>query len=252
MKKMKNYDLLPLGVLLLSLVGFALRTGLYATGLDGKNLLVRWHPLEAALWVCTAAAAALCLASARQGYRVQQYAANFEGSVLSAFGHILAGSGILLTVLQEPVTGIALIGKLWKVAGMVCCPALYWAAFCRARGVRPFFGTYGLVSIFFALHLVANYQTWCADPQLQNYVFAFLAALMLMLFAYYQTAFCIDGGSSFLLRLTGLLAAYCCLTALAAMSAPYLYGGCAVWALTGLSRIRPRREKKAGSAHDSA
>ena len=106
--------------------------------------------------------------------------------------------------------------------------------------------------MFFAIHLVANYQVWCADPQLQNYVFAFLASLMLMLFGYYQAAFCVDRSSSFRLRLTGLLAMYFCVVALAAGTFPYLYGGCAVWALTGLSRICPRREKKAGEDHGAS
>ena len=252
MKKTKTYDLMPLGILLLSVMGFWLRTELYAAGVDGKNLLVRGHPLEIGLWVCTAAAVVLCLAAARQGYKVKSYAANFEASLPAALGHILAGSGILLTVLWEPAPGLAPIGQLWKVAGIAGCPLLYWAAFCRVRGSRPFFGCYGGVSVFFALHLVANYQTWCADPQLQNYVFAFLASLALMLFAYYQTAFCVDGGSGFLLRLTGLMAVYFCLTALARGASLFLYGGCAAWALTGLSRIRPRREKKAGDTNDSA
>jgi len=251
-KKTKTADLLPLAVLLLAAAGCVLRSELYLKAMDGKGLLLQNHPLELLLWCCTGAAALVALPAARQGYRVKSYAANFDASLPAALGHILAGSGILLTVLLSPAPSRELIGTLWKVTGLVSCPALYGAAFSRIRGSRPFFGLYGMLSVFFAMHLVANYQLWCADPQLQNYVYAFLASLMLMLFAYYQAAFCVDGGSSFRLRLTGLLAVYFCLTALAKSTMPYLYGGCAVWAFTGLSRLRPRREKKAGDGHGAS
>lgn len=252
MKKNRNPDILPLGIVLLSAAGHALRSGLYAVALDEKNLLLRNHPLSICLWVCTAAAVALSLAAAAQGYRIKQYAANFSGSLLSALGHILAGSGILLTVLLEPAPILGPLSTVWKVSGMLSCAGLYWAAFSRTRGERPFFGTYALASLFFAIHLVSNYRQWCSDPQLQNYVFAFLASMMLMVFAYDQTAFCVDSGSGFRQRLTGLLAAYFCLCAMAVQGSLWMYGGCALWAITGLSRIRPRKEKKAGDANAPA
>lgn len=252
MKKTKSADWLAPVIAALAAAGCALRSVLYLTAVDAKGLLLRNHPLELLLWVCTAAAAAVAVLAARRGCRDKSYAANFDASLPAALGHILAGSGILLTVLQGPAPSAELIGTIWKVAGIVSCPLLYGAAFCRVRGSRPFFGLYGMISVFFAIHLVASYQLWCADPQLQNYVFAFLASLALMLFAYYQTAFCVDGGSSFRLRLTGLLAVYFCVTALAAGTAPYLYGGCAVWAFTGLSRIPPRRETKTEDDHGTS
>ena len=252
MKRNRTADLLPLGVVLLAAGGFALRSALYVFAVDEKNLLLRHHPLSLALLVCTAAAAALALAAARQGYKVKSYAPNFDISLPAALGHILAGSGIALTVLLTPAPGIGPVALLWKGSGLLCCPMLLLAAFSRSRGDKPFFGTYGVVSIFFALHLVAHYQLWCSDPQLSNYLFSFLASICLMLFAYYQTAFCVDNGSSFLVRLTGLLAAFCCVTTLSAADAPYLYGGCALWALTGLSRTCPHTDKKAGDVHGSA
>lgn len=252
MKKNRSADLLPFGVLLLSAGSFALRKALYTVALDEKNLLLRGHPLALCLWLCTGVAVLVSLAAARQGYKVKHYAANFESSLLSALGHILAASGILLTMLMNPAPEQGVIGKLWKVSGIISCLGLYWAAFSRARGERPFFGCYGLLSVFFALHLVANYQTWCSDPQLQNYVFAFLGSLSLMLFSYHQAAFCVDTGSSFLLRLTGLLAVCFCVTGLAHGVFPYLYGGCALWSFTGLSRLCPRRERKAGDSNGPA
>lgn len=252
MKKNRNLDLLPLAVLLLAAVGFVLRKGLYGAAVDHKGLLLRGHPLEVCLWACTAAAVVMALLAARQGYRIKSYAANFAASIPAALGHILAGSGILLTVLMESAPGLGAIAVIWKVTGILSGLLCYLAGFSRARGSCPFFGAYGTAAVFFAIHLVANYQVWCADPQLQNYVFTFLASLMLMLFGYYQAAFCVDRSSSFRLRLTGLLAAYFCVVTLAAGAFPYLYGGCAVWALTGLSRIRPRREKKAGEDHGAS
>ena len=252
MKKTRTFDLLSLGVLLLSLAGFVLRCGLYYSALDEKNLLIRGHPLELCLWGVTGAAVLLSVAAARRGCPMKQYAANFDSSLLAAFGHILAGSGILMTVLVSAGSNAALIGKLWKITGIVNCIGFYWAAFRRVRGEQPPFGVYAVASVFFALQLVANYQVWCANPQLQDYVFAFLGSLMLMLLSYQHMAFCVDGGNSFLLRLTGLLATFFCVTALATEYSLTLYGGCALWAFTGMSRINPRREKKVGDGHGPA
>lgn len=252
MNMKRKMDIYPIAAALLGGVGYLLRRGLYAVCVDEKNLLVRSHPLEWALWLCTAAALALAVYAAFREGKCKSYEKSFSASMAAAFGHILAGSGILLTVLLDTPAGFGLLPKLWKVFGLLSAPALYLAAFSRTRGKKPFFGLYGVVSLFFALHLVAHYQSWCADPQLQNYVFSFLGMLALMLLAYHQCAFCVDGGDSRLLRLSGLAAVYLCITALAKDGQLYLYGGCAVWALTGLCRANPRKDQKAGDADESA
>lgn len=239
--------LYPLGALLLGAVGCVLRAGLYLVGTDHKGLLVSGHPLELILWVCTGVCVLLAFLAARQEKKITCYEDAFGPSMTAAFGHILAASGILLTALTG-VAGMGLLARIWRLFGLLCAPALYWAGLSRARGKRPFFGTYGVCSLFFALHLVANYQSWCADPQLQNYVFAFLAMLALMMFAYQLCACCVDNGSGKLLGLFGMLAVSLSLIALAMDGRVYLYGGCAAWALGELCSGGPRKKEKAGDA----
>lgn len=252
MNKLQKLDKLPFGVALFAAAGFFLRSELYRVGLDEKNLLVRSHPLALALWGCTALTALLVLwAAGREGSR-GRFEDCFEPSAISALGHILAAAGIAMTVLLNVPAAAGPIGTAWKVAGLMSAPLLCWAAFCRALGKRPFFGSYGVCSVFFALHMVCHYQIWCSDPQLQNYIFSFFGSLAMMLFGYYQSALAADCGKSRLLRITGLLAAYFCLVALSRTEYLYLYLGCAVWAISSLSSPVPRQEERTGEAHGSA
>lgn len=232
MKKQRNVNLLPAGVLVLSCVGFFLRSMLYGRALDEKNLLLRQTPVEMLLWVCTLAAAVLILLGSRKQISAGK-TVSFGTSLPAVIGHILAACGILLTVLLGALFDMSALGKLWKLAGFLAAPLLLWAAFDRLQGKRPFFGAYGVCSVFFALHLISHYQSWCADPQLQNYVFAFGAMMALMLFAYQQCAACVGMGNRQHLQISGLLAGYFCLVAAANTRQLYLLLGCAAWAVTG-------------------
>lgn len=224
---------LPAAAVVLGITGYMLRSGLYVVGVDIKNLLVRGHPLEIALWICTAAVAGISLLDSLGMPRTEEYNRCFRISLLSALGHILAASGILLTVLRQDLL-MSPLQPLWKICGVGSAVLLCWAAFSRATGKRPFFGAYGLASVFFALHLVGHYQTWCADPQLQNYVFAFLATLLMMVLSYLHASFCVDMGKSRQQRMVGLLAMYCCFVALPNTLNPELYLGCGLFAVTSL------------------
>lgn len=244
MKKQRKKDLLPLGILALGFLGFFLRNALYIFALDEKNLLLRGHPLELTLWGCTAAAGVLLVLS---GWKQRETACGsegyFMGSLPAALGHILGACGILLTVLLDFGASFTLLGKLWRAAGVLSAVLLFWAAFDRLRGIKPFFGCYCLCSVFFALHLIQHYQLWCSDPQLQNYVFAFGAVMALMLFAYQQASLCVDSGKPSLQRLTGMAAVFLCLVAMSNTQQLYLYLGCGVWALTSLC---PLGQEKGG------
>lgn len=224
---------LPAVAVVLGITGFMLRFGLYTVGVDLKNLLVRGHPLEIALWLCTAAAVGVSLLDGLAMPKIEEYDRCFRISLLSALGHILAASGILLTVLRQ-VLQMSPLQPLWKICGVGSAVLLCWAAFSRTMGKRPFFGAYALTSVFFALHLVGHYQSWCADPQLQNYVFAFLATLLMMVFSYLHASFCVDMGKSQLQRMVGLLAMYCCFVAMPNTQNPELYLGCGLFAVTSL------------------
>lgn len=226
---------LPILAVILAIAGYMLRSALFTVAVDHKNLLIRGHPLEAALWICTAAMASVAVLDSLGTHRRTNFEQCFRGSLISALGHILAASGILLTVLRQ-VMPLGPTAPVWKMVGMGSAALLCLAGFQRALGKRVFFGSYALASVFFALHLVGHYQTWCADPQLQNYVFAFLGTLLMMVFCYQQAALCVDMGSSRQQRLSGLLAMYCCFAAMANMPDPQLYLCGGIFTLTSLCR----------------
>lgn len=229
---MKHYlksGLLPAGTVLFAAVAMAARYQLYRTGLDEKGLLAAGHPMETLLWLCTALAALWIVTGVLREKKPRR-----QFPPTAALGHILAASGIALTAALNTPRVYGPIGTAWKVTGFLAALLLVYAAFSLVMGKRPFFGAYAVVSVFFALHLVSHYQTWCADPQLQNYVFEFGGVLGLMLFGYYQSAGAAGRTSLPLLRLTGLFSAYFCLTALSGTSYLYLYAGSGLWALTGL------------------
>ena len=250
-KKMSKSQFLSILVGLLGLAGMALRGSLYAFFVDARNLLPRTHPAAIALWVLTAAVVALVIGAVYRMLASEQYSDNFAISLAAALGHIAMASGILLTVLRYAPSMPGTVGQMWKFLGIASAPLLYYAGFSRAMGKKPFFLGYVVTSVFFAFHLVCHYRTWCSDPQLLNYAFAFLGSLGLMLFAYYQAAACVGMGKRRMLLGVGLVTAYLCLTGLPAEEYLYLYLGGAVWCLTGLCNrecaLSP--EEKAGDAH---
>lgn len=245
-KQFFNSQKLPFAVLLLSILGFALRMGLYAYGVDEKGLIVKNHPLELALTAVMVLTVVLTVTAVRKLKASEVYGDNFGASFPGALGHILAAAGIALTVLLNEAPMVGTIGKLWRLLGLVSAPLLVWAGLSRARGKKPFVLTHVVPCVFFAFHLVCHYQVWCSDPQLQNYGAAFLGTIALMLMSYHLAAFDAGRGHRRMLLALGLLAMHLCIVSMANTTYLYLYLGGAVWAGTALCRLEgvPCREKE--------
>ena len=248
MKRFLNGKQLPCLIAAMGVLGCALRSALYAFCVDNRGLLPRSHPVEQALWLVTALTVALIAAAVRKPSGDHRYEENFPISLAAAVGHILLAAGMVLTVLGNPPVMPGRIGQIWKLLGVVSGPLLVYAGFSRAMGKKPFFLSYVVVCVFFALHLVCHYRLWCSDPQLQNYVFTFTATLGLMVFAYYQAEACVTGVNRRNLLFAGLLTAFLCLMSVSGTQYLYLYLGGAAWAFTGLCNRENTTppEKKAG------
>lgn len=226
----RKTKLLPIAAVVSGGVLMALRTWLYAAALDEKNLLLAGHPISYGIWLV----AALCL-----GLSLTAALGTGKTGAVPAYTS-LAGAGDLLLALVMGAfvctmgESTTLVQKLCFALGVLSIPALGYTAVCRWKGKPVFFGCFAVVCVFFALYLVANYQTWSSNPQLQDYVFAMLACVSVTLFAYQNAAFCVDGGSETLWRFAGMLAVCFGIAAVAQSQQGLLYGGIALWTLTGL------------------
>ena len=254
MKDLLNPKKLPFEVLIMGILSWLLRRGLYTFGMDEKGLLKSNHPMEIMLWLVTILAAALIILTVRKLKGSNRFADNFRPSMAAAVGHVLAAAGIALTVLLNTAPMAGAVGKLWKLFGILSAPMLLWAAFSRVQGQRPFVLTRVIPCVFFVFHLVCHYQTWCSDPQLQNYFFGFFGALGLMLFSYYHAAFDAGCGRRRMHLAVGLLTMYLCIVNLAYTEYLYLYLGGAIWAGTSCCALEPvrRRRKKVSEQNGPA
>lgn len=228
MKKMK----LPVVMVPLAVLGFALRALVYRVAVDGKNLIAEGHPAVLALWAVTAAALAL---AAFGGWK-RKAAATCGADAPAFLGHGLLGAGMAVAAVLNGVPVAGLLGSAWKLLGFAGAACLLLAGFDRMRGKVPFFACYAVPCLFFAVHVVAHYQLWCSNPQFTDYAFALLSAVALSLHCYQLAAASENSGSAGVLTATALAAVYLCGTEMAASPYPYLYLGGALFCLTNLEK----------------
>ena len=225
---------LPLAVVLFGILAMNLRRQLYLSAMDGKNLLMRHSPLETGLLVLTAAVVGFVLAALRKDSGSGRFEDRYAFGTLAALGHTVMAAAILYTVLI-PVPYIrGGLETVWRWLGLVAPFCLLLAGSARLFGQRPFFLLHVVPSLFLLLHGVKCYQVWSGNPQMQDYLFALLGLLALVLFSYHTAAFEAECGSCRKTRFFGLAAVYLCLAELGWTGEPILYLGGAVWALTGL------------------
>lgn len=222
-----------------------LRRLLYATAVDEKNLLITGHPLEIALGLLSAAALGWIILSLWKQTGSQVYEDNFFPSRNARLGRLAAAAGILLTVLTtDPGIG-GYVGRLWETFGYLAPLALAASGIARSRGKKPFFLLDISGCLFLLLHTICQYRGWCANSQLQDYVFALLGTLALALFAFHTAAFAVGMGNRRMQLITGLSAVYLLMAELATTSYSWLYLGGILWALTDLCALEPRQEPEA-------
>ena len=229
----KNSGSRKLSVMMLffGIAALAMRKALYATAVDVKGLLVRSHPLSLALTLLTVGVLIRIALTARK----QENTGNREGSgFLAALGSVAAGAGILVTVLTGNIVMGSALEIAWYYLGLAAPVCLLLAGIARLFGKKPFFLLHVVVCLFFMVHIVARYQLWSANPQLQDYLFSLLGAMALLFFSFYTAAREADCGNERIRLGTGLAAIYLCLAELAQSACPALYLGGAIWALTEL------------------
>lgn len=245
MKTLQQAQKRPIIVAGSGLIVLILRFLLFLVGRDEKNLLIPGHPLDLLIWIVTAGAAAVILVSVWKLAGSSRYADNFAPSAAAAIGAFALAGGIAVSAILGTSSGLRL-DLLCRLCGALAVPALVWAGLCRWKGKQPFFGFNALVCLYLTLYAVSRYQIWSSHPQIQDWFFDMAAIVCLVLFSYYQTAFCVGFGKRRLQLLTGLLAGFFCISAIAGGEDILLYTGGALWSLTNLCSLTPvpRRRKK--------
>lgn len=234
---------LPIATAVLGAAACILRFCLFAFGTDEKGLLIPGHPLAILLWGLSAAAAVFVALRVRKKTGKFRYSENFPVSKAAAAGCFVLAAGLFLTVMANR-HAYATLEFIRNIACLLAVPALAAVAVCRKLGKRPLFGFHALICLALTLHTVSYYRTWSSHPQLMESFFPMMGCLLLMLFAYYQTAFDVNMGSRRMQLGTGLLAAFFCFAAIPGSGTALLYLTGGIWALTNLCELTPKSENK--------
>lgn len=235
---------LPAAMLLSGTAAMLLRRQLYLTAVDAKGLLLRHAPLEMLLLALTAAAAIVVFLAVKNDRGSELYEDNYSASVPAALGHVAAAAGIFLQV-RWTVPGMGgYLGSVWQLLGLAAPVCLVLAGVLRLMGKKPFFLLHVIPCLFLLVHVVNSYQLWSSNPQLQDYLFALLASISLILLAHYTAAFEAGLGNRKLVLGTGMMAVYLCLAELGWTDSPALYFGCMLWALTGMCKVISKAKEK--------
>ncbi len=240
MKKFFNMNILPYATLLAGLVGLLLRTWLFSAGTDEEGLLILNHPADPLIYILTALTLAgllLCCLNIHQ--RVPR---NMPASGISVLGHMAAALGTLATAILEFFQHDS--GIISFTAGLLAAFSLFFIALKQLHRDRRVMVEMLLVNLYLMVHLVCQYRSWSAEPQLQNYMFPLLGSVFLMLSCYHRTALEIQGGQIRWFVFFNQAALFFCLLSL---NTPLwaFYGAMGLWTVADLftlRQVRPRRK----------
>ena len=219
------------------ILGFALRALLYATGFDGRGLLIANHPLSIALWVLTAAAAAVLLLCGFKISGPESYGDAHPVSFSAAMGCFALMAGIGFTVGREFAEFSSRLHLIIWILGICSMAAMGRIGLCRLTGKKPASLFQALLCVYFALRMVSQYRVWSSDPRLLDYCFYLCAYVTLMLTAYHQAAFDAGMGKHRPLWIFSLASVYLCCLSLKSSQDGLLLLGSIIWSFTNLTNL---------------
>lgn len=242
--KEKNAMIWKGGALALGGVGLVVRRMLYAVSYDPVSDLLDESPLTTALWIILLAGALLAGAAF---FLTRKYSSQtVRPSVWALAGNLILAAGMGAVMLNRSVPMPGFLGVAWRVLGWTAPVCLAVTGIFRVRGKQSPFVLQLPVCLFFLVHLINQYQTWSASPQLTAYVPDMLGCMGLMLYSFYTAARSAGTENLGMQLATGLFAVSVCLLCFGETPYPELYLSGAVWALGDLPRpgsLRPAKEE---------
>lgn len=213
----------------LGLCAMILRWLVFTQNVDSRGLLV---PGSLAEWLLLA----VCAAMAVLAFLAKTPRMKSDGKLSGMANWVLAlGMGLP----QARGDGVALgLWQLFRLGSLLSLAALLVLGLFRFREKKPPFGLNAMVCVGFFIRLVAHYQLWSRMPQMQSYVFALFALILLAAFSYQQTAAEVGMGTPRWRLRFGLLGCFACLTAAVGATVQPFYLCAGLW-LLGCTLFEP-------------
>ena len=163
--------------------GFFLQYWLFG-GFHSDKLLPEYHLasfLSVALLVIVLIVNIVVL---RHAPRVYDYDRLFPLSLVAAIGTALSAFGLGYTALN--VGGAGFLKAAVPIFGILTAASLLCSAYFRLAQRQPICLFHCVVVVYFLLRTIARYRTWGSMSQISVYFFQLIAALLLLLSAYYR------------------------------------------------------------------
>lgn len=238
MKKTKKNELILAITALLGLAAAFLRNMLLSSALDEKGLLIPGHPTTIALWVlCLGFLAWAALVSRSQNVTAS-FREHFPPCRLRGTLGILGG--VLVLLYGVLVLKAQLLAGVFGAAAGIC---MIFTGACRLQGRQPSPMFHCIVCIFFIIRLVLSFQTWSADPQLQDYVLQLMACISVMMFAYHRASSDANQLSPKRTAFFSLCAGFFCLASLSDPQMRLLLLGAGLWSVGAAPTLEKITEK---------
>ena len=204
---------------ILGILAMLSRGGLYGAGTDQRGLLTPGRPESICLALLTLAAVVLCfLIREPEKTRLSPVIPYTWFAMAMLWPQSLSSAGAM-----KPLLIVS------QAAGAVLAAAMVYFA---VRKKKPVFGPSAGLCVCMILRLVASYQVWSRDPQIQDYIFALLGCLCLTAFFYQQTALEAGLGSKIWRLRFAFLGCYLCFAASSAPEINCFYIGAAFGLMT--------------------
>lgn len=188
-------------------VGFSLRCWLFSA-VEPNGLLPKNHLAGILSFLLLALTLFVCAMGVKKAVPSDDFAHLFPGSRFAATGTVLGAIGMGCSAFTLRTTGFLVF--LVPMFGMLVAAALFAAATCRLRCVRPHGLLHGTVTVFLIVRTIACCRSWGAEPQLQLYFFEMLASLFLLIACYHRTELDLGMGDYRRYAFFSQAALFCC------------------------------------------
>lgn len=234
MRRIPKLSLFPWLTLLVGAVGCGLQHWLLSS-IDSKGLLPAHHPATALTLLLLAVFLVVCAMGVQPLSRIGHYAVLFPRSPVAVVGNLAAAAGFLFRSFSLFATS-GKMGAPVLVLGIAAALCALYAGYCRWTGTRSHYLARVVICGFWMLHLTLSCRKWNAQPQLQLYLFPFLAAVFLLLSCYYRAVLDSQKTSrrAYIFFTQGAL--LCCMFSMVGEDAPF-HVAMALWMLTDCCRL---------------